>query len=529
MSATFDRGVFASYFQDCAQVEIPGRAHPVREWRLEDVLQITGYEVQEGSDYAVKKSSERNGERLSKSALKKRYYPKYDSKVINSLSIVDESVINYELLAALIEHLTETGEEGAILVFLPGLAEITNAIDELRRKELFQSDRVVIYPLHSSLSTSEQTQVFEVPPKGVRKIVVSSNLAETSITISDILYVIDSGRVKELRRDELKEAPALVECWVSRASAQQRRGRAGRVRPGHAYHMFSSHTLDSMDMYQLPEISRVGIEDLVLQVLILDLGEPSVFLARALTPPSAGAMKSSLKLLEELGAIECQWQETIENTDTCVGLSQTSTSLTALGFHLATLPVEPRIGKLMIYGALFGCVEPALTIAAAMSSKNPFLSPFGNREAADEARQKFSVDDSDHLTILNAFDHWKSLRASKGDRATNSFLRDNFLSRMTLFQMQELRKQYAALLIDIGFLPSAFRLDAKSSGRRTEGQSCGEANANAGNAALLKAVLCAGLYPNIIVAPRPLVNGTSKQGAGEMAFMSHKKGEVYLQ
>ena len=347
--------------------------------------------------------------------------------------------------------------------------------------------------------------------------------------VADVLYVIDTGRVKELRRDELKEAPALVECWVSRASANQRRGRAGRVREGFSYHLFSSHTYDFvMEEYQLPEISRVGIEDLVLQILILDLGSPSKFLSKALTPPSANAMKSALTLLEELGAVECQWQEYFDKDGTCAALSHTTTDLTPLGFHLATLPLEPRIGKLIIYGALFGCVDPALTIAAAMSSKSPFYTPFDSRNAAENARKEFDVDHSDHLTILNAFDQWKRLRASKGDRATGSFLNKNFLSRMTLIQMQDLRKQYASLLIDIGFLPSTFQIEGWKSNRHSEGHAC-FSNANSDNISLIKAVLCAGLYPNIIVAPRSRSDGTYKQNAGEMAFQSHKKGEVFLQ
>lgn len=333
--------------------------------------------------------------------------------------------------------------------------------------------------------------------------------------------------MKENRRDEIKEAPTLVECWVSKASAQQRRGRAGRVRPGIAYHMFSTHTFDSeLQPYQICEMSRVGIEDLVLQVLILDLGEPSIFLSRALTPPSAVAMKSSLKLLEELGAVECQWQDSFDESGTCASLSETTTELTALGFHLATLPVEPRIGKLIIYGALFGCVEPALTIAAAMSLKSPFLSPFDNRDAADEARRTFSIEGSDHLTILEAFTQWRAIRSSKGERASSAFVRDSFLSRMTLFQMEELRKQFASLLSDIGFLPTGFRLEGST--RIPDSGARNDANVNAGNVDLLKAVLCAGLYPNIILAPRPLVNGTSNQEAGEMAFQSRSKGEVYL-
>lgn len=117
--------------------------------------------------------------------------------------------------------------------------EITKTIDEMYKKEFFQSSRVVIYPLHSSLTTAEQKVIFEVPPKGVRKIVVSTNIAETSITVEDVVYVVDTGKVKEQRKDPINETPTLVECWVSRASAKQRRGRAGRVRPGIAYHLFS--------------------------------------------------------------------------------------------------------------------------------------------------------------------------------------------------------------------------------------------------------------------------------------------------
>jgi HrpA-like RNA helicase len=241
MSATLNSERFQGFFHGfcCEVVSIPGRAHPVQEFRLEDILRQTGYEVKEHSDYVVKKSSSSTN-RLTKSALRKMYFPKgYDTKVIHSLSIVDEAVINYELLADLLEHISLNKDEGAILVFLPGMAEIAKAIDEMRRKELFQSEQVLVYPLHSALSTSEQTAVFNVPPSGVRKIVVATNIAETSITIEDVVYVIDAGRVKESRRDEVKETPALVECWVSRASAKQRRGRAGRVRPGIAYHMYS--------------------------------------------------------------------------------------------------------------------------------------------------------------------------------------------------------------------------------------------------------------------------------------------------
>lgn len=295
-----------------------------------------------------------------------------------------------------------------------------------------------------------------------------------------------------------------------------------------------SHTHDSdLTDYQLPEMLRVGIEDLVLQVLVLDLGEPSTFLGKALNPPSDLAMSNSLKLLETLGAVECKWttplsrqQQRADSSDQTYGELKVTSELTALGFHLATLPVDPRVGKLMIYGSLLGCVDPALTIAASMSSRSPFVSPFDQRDAADEARKSFAVEGSDHLTILNAFGQWKELKNSKkGNRVVNSFLKENFLGRLTLHQMEDLRSQFAKLLKDIGFLPSSFQVkNINDTG----------ANANAKNMGLVKAVLCAGLYPNILVAPRPLVStpGVAKKKGdkkvGECAFQSHRKGEVYL-
>lgn len=288
-----------------------------------------------------------------------------------------------------------------------------------------------------------------------------------------------------------------------------------------------SHTHDSeLQDYQLPEMLRVGIEDLVLQVLILDLGDPVSFLGKALNPPTDLAMSNSLKLLETLGAVECQWSSNghRQREGASTGELKVTSELTALGFHLATLPVDPRVGKLMIYGSLLGCVDPALTIAASMSSRSPFVSPFDQREAADEARKTFAVEGSDHLTILNAFEQWKEMKESKGPkRNLNSFLKENFLGRMTLHQMEDLRKQFAKLLKDIGFLQKTYSL--KNPGTAAE-------NENAKNIALVKAVLCAGLYPNIMVGPRSIVSSSGERNngkkAGENAFRSQRQAEVHL-
>lgn len=174
MSATLNADSFSKYFYGCPVVSIPGRAFPVEENRLEDILEMTGYKIEEGSDYALK-TSDTKPPKISKSALRKLYYPKYGKETIHSLSIVDETVINYELLSALLQHICLNQGEGAILVFCPGFQEIQKTIEEMYKKEFFQSSKVVIYPLHSTLSTAEQTAIFEVPPPGVRKIVVSTS------------------------------------------------------------------------------------------------------------------------------------------------------------------------------------------------------------------------------------------------------------------------------------------------------------------------------------------------------------------
>ncbi|KAL7580066.1 hypothetical protein ACA910_005051 [Epithemia clementina (nom. ined.)] len=520
MSATLNAEAFSAYFGGAAIVAIPGRTHPVQEFRLEDILQeITEHDIFE--EFTVKNKEEFNESHLSKSALRKLYYPKYSSKVIHSLSIVDEQRINYTLLVQLLEHICQTKEEGAILVFMPGLAEITKAIDEMRKKEFFQSPAVLILPLHANLSSTDQTAVFNVPPSGIRKIIVATNIAETSITVEDVVYVVDSGRVKENQRDELNNTPMLVESWVSRAAAKQRRGRAGRVRPGTAYHMFSSHIHDKVlkDHHQ-PEMQRVGLEDLILLVLILDLGDPARVLGKALDHPSASAVVHSLKLLEELGAIDCTWgddgnlvKRQIDDED-CSSLA-VKTELTPLGFHLAALPVEPRVGKMLLYGAMFGCVEEALTIAAAMSSKNPFIATFDQRAAADEAKRELAINGSDFLAVLVAFTGWKR---SRGNREV-SFLKEHSLSRMTLHQINDLRKQYASLLIDIGFVPRNYNLNQRDSRQHSQ--------LDDSNIAMLVGVLCAGLYPNIIVAPQGLVSDSGSWGAGDYPFRS-PKGDVFL-
>jgi ATP-dependent RNA helicase DHX36 len=315
--------------------------------------------------------------------------------------------------------------------------------------------------------------------------------------------VIDTGRVKENRYDDLNKMPTLTECWASKAATTQRRGRAGRVKPGYCWHLYSTHTHDNvLDDYQLPEMLRVGLEDLVLQILVLDLGEPAQFLTRAVDPPTDMSIKNALQLLESLGAAECDWDPTAAKDQSCLSVT---TSLTALGYLLASIPVHPRVGKLLIYGNLFGVYDDCLTIAASMSSRSPFMSSLSNREAADKAKRGFASDD--HIAVLLAFNSWMELRHRDGQKA-KIFLRNNFMSYHALSNIIQLRKQLAKYMSDVGFRSTL--LGTKSSERD--------------DIHLVRAVIAAGLYPNIIIAPETL----SGKVAGEVVFRGREINDIYL-
>lgn len=354
MSATLNAELFAAYFGNCPVLTIPGRAHPVRALMLEDAFEHTGFALTPGHECARKGGGGGGGRSgagrrgggggggggggdggasLPVPTMKEltRLLPSYSQNTRESLLIAAEEAINYDLICALVRHIHATHDEGAILVFLPGLMEITRLYDMLVSdpRTLGDRSRFRVYPLHSTLSTAEQQAVFELPPAGVRKVVIATNIAETSITIEDVVFVIDSGRVKENRYDSMNKMAMLVETWVSLASAKQRRGRAGRVRPGIAYHLFSSRTAASLPEFTLPEMLRVPLDETILQIKVLDLGEVERFLGDAVNPPEPQAITTSLECLRDLQAVDPDQGD----------------QLTPLGYHLASLPVDPRLGK----------------------------------------------------------------------------------------------------------------------------------------------------------------------------------------
>uniref|UniRef100_A0AAR2M0F8 ATP-dependent DNA/RNA helicase DHX36 n=1 Tax=Pygocentrus nattereri TaxID=42514 RepID=A0AAR2M0F8_PYGNA len=484
MSATLNADKFSKYFGNCPMIHIPGYTFPVKEYLLEDVVEIKVPGSPEEHRLQDRRPRFRRGfmqgqsawpEKEQKEAEYKESWPcyartlrdRYSDSTIDALEMMDEDdKINLELIAALIRHIVMNEDDGAILVFLPGWDNISSLNDLLMADQMFKSDKFIIIPLHSLMPTVSQTQVFKRPPPGVRKIVIATNIAETSITIDDVVYVIDGGKIKETHFDTQNNISTMTAEWVSLANAKQRKGRAGRVSPGKCYHLYNGLRASLLDSYQLPEIQRTPLEELCLQIKILKLGPIASFLRKSLDPPSDRAIELAITHLMDLNALD-------HNEE-----------LTPLGFHLARLPVEPHIGKMILFGALLGCLDPVLTIATSLSFKDPFFIPLGKEKIADQRRKILSQNSrSDHLTVVNAFSGWEEAKR-RGYKYEREFCWDNFLSANTLQMLQNMKGQFAEHLLAAGFVSSKDPKDPR-------------ANINSDNEKLLKAVIVAGLYPKV--------------------------------
>ncbi|XP_038002186.1 ATP-dependent DNA/RNA helicase DHX36 [Motacilla alba alba] len=479
MSATLNAEKFSEYFDHCPMIHIPGFTFPVVEYLLEDVIEKLRYTPEKTDRRMHWRRGFMQGhmsrpEKEEKEEIYRQQWPsylrelqgRYSASTISALEMMDDDKVDLDLIAALIRHIVLEEEDGAILVFLPGWDNISTLHELLMSQVMFKSDRFIIIPLHSLMPTVNQTQVFKKTPPGVRKIVIATNIAETSITIDDVVFVIDGGKIKETHFDTQNNISTMAAEWVSKANAKQRKGRAGRVQPGHCYHLYNGLRASLLDDYQLPEILRTPLEELCLQIKILRLGGIAHFLSKLMDPPSRDAVMLAINHLMELNALDRQEE------------------LTPLGVHLARLPVEPHIGKMILFGALFCCLDPVLTIAASLSFKDPFVIPLGKEKIADARRKELSKNSkSDHLTVVNAFTGWEEAR-SCGFRNEKDYCWEYFLSSNTMQMLHNMKGQFAEHLLAAGFVNSRNPKDPKS-------------NTNSGNEKLLKAVICAGLYPKV--------------------------------
>lgn len=299
MSATLDAELFSSYFGGATVINIPGFTYPVRTHFLEDILDMTGYRLtpyNQIDDYGQEKmwkmSKQAPRKRKSQIAsavedtLKAANFNEYSSQTRESLSCWNPDCIGFNLIEYVLCYICEKERPGAVLVFMTGWDDINSLNDKLQANRILgDPTRVLLLTCHGSMASSEQRLIFDEPESGVRKIVLATNIAETSITINDVVFVIDCGKAKETSYDALNNTSCLLPSWISKVSAQQRRGRAGRVQPGECYRLYPRCVYDAFAEYQLPEILRTPLQSLCLQIKSLRLGTIAEFLSRALQSP----------------------------------------------------------------------------------------------------------------------------------------------------------------------------------------------------------------------------------------------------
>ncbi|RCH87471.1 DEAH-box ATP-dependent RNA helicase prp22, partial [Rhizopus stolonifer] len=370
-SATLDADKFATYFNNCPIFTIPGRTYPV------EVL----YTKDPESDYL-------------------------DAALITVMQI----------------HLSEP--PGDILLFLTGQEEIDTAAEILfERMKALGNDvpELIVLPVYSSLPSEMQSRIFDPAPPGSRKVVIATNIAETSITIDGIYYVIDPGFVKQNKWDAKLGMDSLVVVPISQAAARQRAGRAGRTGPGKCYRLFTEAAYrNEMLPNTIPEIQLLNLSMTVLTLKAMGVNDLLHF--DFMDPPPENNLIQALEQLYALQALDDE------------GL------LTRLGRKMAEFPLEPQLSKMLIQSVDLGCSEEILTIVAMLTAQNVFYRPKEKQAQADQKKAKFHQPEGDHLTLLTVYNGWKNSKFS------TPWCFENFIQQRSMKRAQDVRKQLLGIM-----------------------------------------------------------------------------------
>ena len=513
MSATIDTELFADYFAiegvseqhvPCPTLSVPGRTFPVRERYLDEILNEmsaakTPMNVIQtdlfSQDYL---SAERDHQREKKLPTDDHENTEVDRAVIDwkkartdsSYGQVDfvrdklTGLIPYGIVTATVAHVARTTEEGAILVFLPGREEINRVSEELQRTDLgvklSDESRFHMHILHSDIPSDKQSLVFEPVPAGCRKIILATNIAETSVTIPDVQHVVDTGKLREKQYDPSRRITSLVCTWTSKSNSKQRAGRAGRVQNGNYYALYTKERYDSFRAIGLPELLRSDLQETCLDVKAQRFEMPiRDFLAAAIEPPNAANVDASIFNLQALDALA-------ENEE-----------ITPLGRLLANLPVHPSLGKMVILGIIFRCLDPMLVLGAASTERAIFTSPLEARAQANAAKLSFvQGSGSDHIALLNAVRELRHWRHTHGEHSMRHFAQKSFLHANSFRTIENISEQIEAQLVEaklIPYTPPSRRLDFQYGDPAL--------NENSQKVPLIKALNLAGLNPNLAVSP----------------------------
>lgn len=401
MSATMNVDQFSKYFNNAPVYMLQGRQHPIK----------TMYAVKRQEDY---------------------------------------------IFATLVTvfQIHQSKEAGDILVFCTGQEEIESLVKATRetRSQLPPDEQNIIsYPLYSALPSDMQLKVFQPASEGTRKVIYATNIAETSVTIPGIKFVIDTGMVKEKTYHPKVGIEMLKVHRVSKAQAWQRAGRAGRECSGTCYRLFTKQEFDKMKDFSLPEIQRCSLAGVILQMLAI--GITDIFGFDFMDRPSNNHIIEALTKLHQFRALE--------KTDTI--------RLTALGKKMAGFPLEPHYAKIILASKELGCTEEILTIISMLSGDSVLFYSEKNRDRRNETWKKFQSSEGDHVMLLNIF------RAFKGAKGNKAWCKENFVNRKNLVKVLDIRRQLCALC-------TAAEIPLRSCGRDT---------------AALRKCMIAGLFTNV--------------------------------
>ncbi|CAL1694638.1 unnamed protein product [Somion occarium] len=370
-SATLDAEKFSKYFFGCPIFTIPGRTYPV------EIL----YTKEPETDYL-------------------------DASLITVMQI----------------HLSEP--PGDVLLFLTGQEEIDTSCEILYERMKALGPKVpelMILPIYSALPSEVQSRVFEPTPPGARKVVVATNVAETSLTIPGIYYVIDPGFSKQNAYDPRLGMDSLVVMPISQAQARQRAGRAGRTGPGKCYRLYTEAAFrNEMLPNSIPDIQRTNLSHTILMLKAMGINDLLSF--DFMDPPPAQTMLTALESLYALSALDDE------------GL------LTRLGRKMADFPMEPPLAKMLIASVELGCSEEILSIVAMLSVQSVFYRPKEKQGQADSKKAKFHQPEGDHLTLLTVYNGWKASNFS------NPWCYENFIQARSMRRAQDVRKQLLGIM-----------------------------------------------------------------------------------